>query len=99
MDYVRDPDKRTLELVGDKASVEFYLNEGIIRYYRKNRKGYEESIIPFIRDELFIRQIDNFIGMIKGEQEPEISLQEGIETLRVAEAAIKSCRERRFVNV
>ncbi len=99
MDYVRDPDKRMLELVGDKASVEFYLNEGIIRIYNKERKGYEERRIQFIRDELFIRQIDNFIGMIREEQEPMVSLNDGIEVLRIAEAAIKSCSERRFVNV
>jgi D-apiose dehydrogenase len=99
MDYARYPDKRTLELVGDRGSVELYLNDGIVRFYDKDSKGFREEREPFIRDDLFVAQIETVIGMIKKEAKPIVSLRDGIEALRFCEAAIASSDKRKFVRL
>ena len=99
MDYARYPDKRTLEVVGDKGSVELYMNDGIIRFYHKDEKGFREDRVPFIRDDLFMAQIDTVIGMIKKEAKPEVSLHDGIEALKFADAVIQSSVDGNFVRL
>lgn len=99
MDYIRLPDKRTLEVIGDRGSVELFLNDGVLRFYEKDKVGFRESRTPFIRDDLFCRQIDNFIGIMNGVQKPMTTLNEGINIMNVSNAIIKSCVERRFINV
>jgi len=99
MDYARYPDKRTMEIVGDIGSIEFYINEGILRIYHKDKKGFREEREPFIRDDMFRDQIETLIGMIKKEVKPMVSLNDGIEALRFCEAAIVSSIERRFVTL
>lgn len=99
MDYVRDPEKRSLEIIGDKGSLELYINDGILRLYKSGERGFKEIRTPLVRDDLFIRQIENFIGMIRGEEKPRTTLKDGISAIKIAEAAIKSCVERRIVNI
>lgn len=99
MDYARYPDKRTMEIIGDIGSIEFSLNEGLLRYYHKDKKGFREEREPFIRDDMFSDQIETMIGMIKKEVAPIVSLNDGIEALRFCEAAITSSVEKRFVSL
>lgn len=99
MDYARYPDKRTLEVVGDSGSVELFLNDGIFRTYDKDEKGFREEREPFIRDNLFIDQIETVVGMIEKKAKPRVTLAEGIEALRFSEAVITSAEQGNFVRL
>ncbi len=99
MDYIRDPEKRALEVIGDKGSIELYLSDGILRIYNNGIKGFREIRNPFIRDQLFIKQIDNFINMIFGEEEPKVNLADGIAAIKIAESAIMSCKENKPIKL
>jgi len=99
MDYIRLPGRRSMEIVGDKASAEFYFNDGEIRLSRRGSEYVEEYKIPFVRDDMFAAQIENFIGMIKGGNAPMTSLEEGIRDLKVSEAIVRSCVEGRFIDI
>ena len=99
MDYARYPDKRTMEIIGDIGSIEFSINEGLIRYYHRDKKGFREEREPFIRDDMFSDQIETIIGMIKKEVNPMVSLADGIAALRFCEAAITSSVEKKYVTI
>jgi len=99
MDYVRHPEKRTLELVGDKKSLEFYMPKGLLRVYTHGQDDVEEINVPFGRDDLFRDQIANFLGVLDGTQSPLVTLEDGIKALDVAETAITACREKRTVRI
>jgi predicted dehydrogenase len=99
MDYARYPDKRTLEVVGDRGSVELFFNDGILRIYDKNKKGFREEREPFIRDNLFVDQIETIIGMIQKQAKPRVTLSDSIEALRFSEAVIESAEEKRFIRL
>ena len=99
MDYVRYPDKRTLEIVGDRGSVELYMNEGLLRISRPGQEGFQEIRYPYHRDDLFRKEHQHFIDLIEGKAAPAVGLRDGIEALKVADAVIESCEKGCFVSL
>jgi len=55
-----------------------------------------EPAAPLARDELFRRQADAFLDAVEGKTEPLCSLQDGLQTLRVNIAALRSVETRRW---
>ncbi len=47
----------------------------------------------------FARQLQNFVGAIKGQEAPMITAQDGFESVKVIEAAYKSARMNKWVHV
>lgn len=94
MDYIRDPEKRSLEIVGDRGSIELYIPQGKLRLYKSGKPGFEENQIQFSRDDVFTKQIDNFIGVLNDEEEPFVTIEDGIVAARLADAVIRSCKTR-----
>lgn len=56
----------------------------------------EEPCPPLQRDDLFLRQAHAFLDTIDGNAEPLCSLREGLQTLRVNLAALRSVESRRW---
>ena len=54
---------------------------------------------PLERDDLFVRQANSFLDLLDGKADPVCTLDDGRQTLRVNLAALKSVRERRWVDI
>ena len=55
---------------------------------------HEELAVSLERDDLFVRQADAFLDAVQGQENPLCSLQEGLQTLRVNLAALRSVDSR-----
>ena len=55
-----------------------------------------ESTAPLQRDELFRQQADAFLDAVEGNKQPLCSLQEGLHTLRINLAALRSLESRNW---
>lgn len=85
------PNETTLTVVAERgtARCEFHQN----RWRWQETPGGEwrdESIPPLERDTLFVRQASAFLDAIEGRSPPHCSLAEGLQTLRVNLAALRS---------
>jgi predicted dehydrogenase len=99
MDYVRDPEKRSLEIVGDRSSIEFCMPAGVLKLFERGKEEPREIRYPYVRDNLFREQIANFLAVIEGKAAPLVNLEDSIKTLRIADAAVESCQTGRFVKM
>jgi predicted dehydrogenase len=99
MDYVRHPGKRYLEVIGDRGSLELQMGKGILKVFKPQEEGVREISRPFVRDDLFRDQIDDFLQVIEGGKKPLVSLADGIATLHVADAIRESVQKKQFVRV
>jgi predicted dehydrogenase len=57
---------------------------------------HEEPTVPLERDELFRRQADAFLDAVEGKSPPLCDLSEGLQTLQVNLAALRSTHTRRW---
>jgi predicted dehydrogenase len=58
-----------------------------------------EPMVPLERDELFRRQADAFLDAVAGATPPLCNLKEGLQTLRVNLAALRSLESRRWETI
>lgn len=99
MDYVRHPEKTSLELVGDKNSAELFVPQGLLKVYERESGDTREIGRPYVRDDLFRAQTADFIEVLAGRKQPLVTLEDGLAALQIAEAVIESCRKQTFVQL
>lgn len=96
MDYLSPFYRRTCEIVGSKGIITWDYNSGEVML--KLRGGSESRIFnqptKFDRNTVFIDNMRHFLNRIQNEGEPAVSLEDGIEVLKVALAAHKSSKDR-----
>jgi predicted dehydrogenase len=91
LDYLQWPSKRTINIVGDRGSIQCDLTKNEVIVNNRVNNHIEEHKFPdFDRNELFIREMNNFLAFVRGDEEPTIDLQSSVSSLRVALAARNS---------
>jgi len=92
LDYVQKPPKRTMEILGSKGKVEFdyYLNKCSIFIHEK--PDVEEYVLEkeFDRNNLFVKEIKEFIFCVKNNKKSPIPIEEAEISLRTALKVLKS---------
>lgn len=90
LDYVQDPSRRSLTVIGDRGSLCVLPTQGELRCV----VGGEEQIEHFgsEREQGLRRQADHFIGVVTGAESPEVRFEDGLAALRVADAVRRSAR-------
>ena len=58
-----------------------------------------EAAYPLERDDLFVRQANTFLDLMHGVGEPPCSLADGLQTLRVNLAALRSIKEQKWIDL
>lgn len=91
MDYLQYPPKRQCELLGEsgKVLVDFVSNELMISLYA-GASSDTMKFEGFDRNQLFLDELRHFLRCVTNREQPEISLEDGIQSLRMAVAAKKS---------
>lgn len=88
LDYVHTPGKRTFTIIGDKGTMVIDAVKGLV-----SLQVYEEEFEREYRfvesfDQMMQRQHDHFIDVIRGKAEPKVTVEDGLNALRVADAML-----------
>ena len=88
LDYISWPSRRYIKLYGENGTIDCHLNSNKINVMIRetmNNKFYDFSSTK--RNEVFIKELSNFISFVKGEEEPKVDIKEGLKSLEFALAA------------
>ena len=99
LDYVQHPQRHSLEVFGDRRTVVFDAETSELRILDRERDGYQVQHITLARDDLYRTQIAEFLKSMSRNCIPIVSAADGVEAVRIAEAAIRSAREHRAIEM
>ncbi len=94
LDYLAQPGKHTLEIIGNSGTIQWNNASGIARLYRASDKKWLEAAPPadFERNKLFLAEMAHFIRVVKKEETPLCSLADGIAALKLTMAVHTSAK-------
>jgi predicted dehydrogenase len=87
-DYVQHPERRILEIYGDKKSMVYNFKNDTLEIYDCQKQGYEVRTFNNVRDEQFIREHEDVIQAIRTGSRPKVTGEDAIRSLSLAEEAI-----------
>ena len=92
LDYVRRPPRHTLEIVGTRSVALCDLLAGTLRWSDPDDNLWHEFVVPngFERNDLFLDEMANFLAVVQAKERPRCGLEEGLQSLKVVEAARKA---------
>lgn len=96
LDYVQRPPQHDLWITGSKGSIYWDNTTGIVKYYDAEAKVWNEVPTPlgFERNTLFMDEMAHFLRVVRNEEEPTCTLEDGLAALEITEAVHRSARER-----
>ena len=98
LDYNQRPSEHYLEIIGTQGALRWDSAAGAVRWQRADNTTEEYPVPPdFERNHLFMGEMRHFIQVAKGETESLCTLGDGIQALRLAEAARESSQEGKLV--
>ena len=99
-DYVQRPPARTIEVVGDAGKVVVDLRANILTWYGPEGQTAEVlALAEYPRNQLFLDEIRHFLACMAGQASPTVSLRDGLESLRIAEAIKTSLTTGQIVEI
>jgi predicted dehydrogenase len=85
------PNETVITVICEGGTVRFEVHANRWRWMTSSGGDWQEGLLqPLERDELFTRQANLFLDAVEGKQPPTCSLEDGLQTLRVNLAALKS---------
>ena len=99
-DFVQRPPVRTFKIIGDGGSAEIDLINLKLNVYDAEGQVVEHSDFSgFVRNDMFLHQARHFIDCVTGKASPQVSLFDGLQSLRLALAALQSLKRGTEVNL
>lgn len=105
LDYLQNPAERRWTIIGNEGKIDFdYYSNTLELNSSKNKKKtlVKKTIIytkKFKRNDMFMSELKSFINSIKMHKREEISLQDGIDNLKLLLSTHKSIKEKRLVKI
>jgi predicted dehydrogenase len=103
MDYVQFPQRRTLELYGDRATATYDFMTGEIRRFAHGREHRWEhhDVVPIVDrwDDLFRREHESFLAARRNGAVPVVGGEDGVAALALAEAAVTAAETGRWIEL
>jgi predicted dehydrogenase len=97
-DYLQRPSVRMFKIVGDSGYAEIDLLANHLRVYDAEGELCEQDdFIGFVRNDMFLAQTKHFLDCLVGGTRPLVDLHDGLQSLRLALAALRSLKEGREV--
>jgi predicted dehydrogenase len=94
------PNETTITVVCSRGTARFEYHNTRWRFTTRPEEGWTDSSnLTLERDVLFVRQANGFLDAVEGKSQPACSLAEGIQTLRVNLAILRSADERGWQTV
>ncbi len=99
-DYLQRPPSRTVELIGDRGKILVDLAGLTARCYDQAGQLIEDAnFTGFQRNQLFLDEMHHFMACLRGEAQPQVNLQDGIQSLRMALAARESMESGKVIEL
>jgi predicted dehydrogenase len=101
LDYVQRPPRHDLEIVCTGGTLRWDNADGTLRVFEAASGDWEQYTPPegFERNDLFLEEMRHFLALARGEVEPACTLEDGIQALKLALAALKSASEGRLIEL
>jgi predicted dehydrogenase len=95
LDYIQRPTKHTLEVTGTGGRLTWDNTGGCAKRYDVEKETWEEVSAPpgFERNHLFLAEMSHFIRVIKREELPACTFEDGVAALEITQAVHRSARE------
>jgi predicted dehydrogenase len=92
LDYLQRPPAHHMQIVCTEGTIEWNNASGAVRIYRASTDVWESFLAPvgFDRNDMFLAEMRNFLEVVRGEEQPRCTLQDGIEVMRLVEAFQKA---------
>lgn len=101
LDYLEQPARHTLDIVGTEGTISWDAASGTA-HARCNGDSTHLWVRPdrtFERNSLFVAELQHFLACVRGTEQPNCTLQDGVRSVTIAEAVLRSAREGRVVHV
>lgn len=101
LDYNQQPPAHHLEVIGTDGTIQWNYSDGAVRWYQGDNNAWQTWSTPqkFERNEMFLAQMRHFLAVARGEINPVCSLDDGIQALRIALAALESGQSKKLVRL
>ena len=102
LDYVQRPPEHCLQIVGSEGTIRWNNADGSVHWYQAgNRNEWQVMPVPdgFERNQMFLAQLKHFLAVLKNEQAPVCTLDDGIQALRIVEASYRSASAGKVIEV
>ena len=101
LDYLQQPPDHFLEIIATDGTLVWNYYEGEIKWYESVHNDWQIWKTPkdFVRNDMFLAQMHHFLALIGGETPPVCSLEDGIQDLRIALAALESSQSKKLVRL
>jgi predicted dehydrogenase len=100
LDYLQYPPARKCEVIGDngKVGIDLIANETVLHIERQ-ANGQQFKVDNFDRNQLFLDELRHFLKCVGTRQQPMVTIQDGLASLKTALAAKESIATGRVVQV
>lgn len=94
LDYNQRPPVHHLEIVGSLGTLRWDNSDGSVSIFTDSQGNWSNLPAPsnFERNDLFLAEMDQFLAVCRGEAEPVCGLEDGIQSLKLALAALFSAK-------
>lgn len=101
LDYLQQPPKHSMELIGTEGTIHWDYTSGGVKLYRSEQNEWQDFPIPidFERNDMFLSEMRHFINLINEEEESICNLYDGVRALEVALAAKQSAEQNELVRL
>ena len=95
LDYIQRPAQHTLEITASKGRITWDNADGSAKRYDVDNKTWEEYFLPegFERNHLFMAEMAHFLRVVKHEESPTCTLDDGLKALEISLAVYDSAQK------
>ncbi|MBN2304976.1 MAG: Gfo/Idh/MocA family oxidoreductase [Anaerolineae bacterium] len=91
LDYLQRPPQRVCEVIGDAGKIRYdYYKDEISFHDTATQKTEIHRFDKFDRNDMFIGEMAHFLACVRGEEQSQIDLHEGIRSMKIGLAAVES---------
>jgi predicted dehydrogenase len=99
LDYVQRPPTQTLRIIGEQGSLHVDFPSGSLVHVREGQVHRRVDLPDFQRNQLFLDELKHFLACIEGDEQPVVSIRDGIQSLKMALAAQESLQTGQTVHL
>jgi len=96
LDYVKTHRQRRFTIVGDKGTIESDVLAGVVKVEVKGETFARQYQYGECVDTAFECEHDHFLQIVRGKEEPLVTVEDGLRAVAVADALILSCETREW---
>ncbi|MDT7041542.1 Gfo/Idh/MocA family oxidoreductase [Candidatus Nitronereus thalassa] len=101
LDYVQRPPSHWIQITGQTGTIKWDNADGTVTYYQADEQKWHAIPSPpgFERNNMFLDEVQHFFDCLYKNEEPVVSLNDGIRALEIALAAKESGVQRKVIEV